>query len=207
MYKRQGLVCIRIFGERFGGRIAIAEDADANQSYDGCDPVAVEVELVERPVTHCRRGHPHLGALDRGGRGRIGGARVRLFDVHRRAVGQLVKQDHRDLVGAERVGEGQQHGIVGGLAGLGGVEGFDPGSELLPPLVRRQADIVGQIIAAPHVGINRVQRPALGRGQHQKGVIEVLGRGTGDGAANRVEMCIRDSRTVGHLEERNGESR
>ena len=84
------------FGEFFGARVGVAEDADADQAYDGGYEVAVAVEVVE------------------GGEGL--GLRCRTQDgveVHGGALDQLFEEGVGDVEALLGVAEGEEDGVVG----------------------------------------------------------------------------------------------
>ncbi len=162
-------------GQGLGFRIAIAEDVDADQADHRCDAIAVEAEIFESLV------------LD-GETGGAGGLRkdFGFFDVHGGAVGQFVEQSGGDMVAALGVGQGEQDGVVGGLALLGAVKGVKPGVEFLAALGQAQSGVVGDVVAAAHEGVDSAQGFALAAGQNEESVVEILGRGASDAATDRI---------------------
>ena len=93
---------------------------DADQTDNRCDAIAVEAQIFESLVLD---GEAGSGGDWRGGLG--------FFNVHGGAVGEFVEQAGGDGEAALGVGQGEQDGVVGGLALLGAVQSVEPGVELL----------------------------------------------------------------------------
>ncbi len=115
-----------------------------------------------------------------------------VLNIHAGAIGQLIEQFDGDLEAPLGVGQGQQHGIVGRMTGFGAVKGIQPRLQPLPSFIRRLFEVVGNVVAAAHEGVHRAQRLALGVGQDEESVVEILGRRAGDAAAYGI--CDRDLR-------------
>src|SRR5271167_2059985 len=102
---------------------------NANQTHDRSDPVTVLIEVIKSPVVNAKRvWHWRLA------RAILIRARTSL-NIHRGAVGQLIKQSNPNVVTALCVGEGQQHRLVARMARLGAVKSVQPRAEFLPPVV------------------------------------------------------------------------
>ena len=110
----------------------------------------------------------------------------RIDHIHRGSHGEFVEQAGGDGIAALRVGQGQQDWIVAGLALLGAVQGIEPGVEFEAAFFEAESGVVGNVVAAPHEGIDGAQRLPLALRQHQKCVVEILGVGAGDAAAHGV---------------------
>ena len=137
--------------------IAIAEDADAHQSYHACHVIAVRVQLFECLVHHQR-------------------ARARrvVAHIHLRARHQLVQQLHGNQVSLLRVAQRHEHGIVRAAHLHRPVIAFDVGLQLFVPLPRSHSRIVGQIIGVAHEGVHRAQRVALAPGKQHESVVKIF---------------------------------
>ncbi len=99
---------------------------------------------------------------------------------------QLLQQLERNVEALLRVGQREEHRIVGALAVDDAAQSVHPFVELLAALFRRNRGIVGNIVGVAHEGIHRRQRIALAKRQDQEAVVEVLGSRAGDVPANTV---------------------
>ncbi len=88
--------------ELFGAQVGVAEDADADESDDGGNEIAVAVEIVEGGV-----GVVLAGLLLR----RLGGA----MQIHGSALDELIEKALGDLKARLRVGKSNEDGIGGRL--------------------------------------------------------------------------------------------
>ena len=149
----------------FRSCVAIAENANADQTYDRSHVIAVVVELIKGLVLHpC----------------------AALRHVHRRALHQLLQQLQRDVESLLRIGERHQHRVVSFAALDHGAQCFDPLRQLLPALLQGKSRVVGDIVRATHKGVNRADGVAFMAGQNQEAVVEILGGGACDMATNAV---------------------
>src|SRR3954468_226990 len=105
------------FRQRFGGRVFVSEDVNANQSDYRSHVVAVALQLLKIAVLNWMP--------------RIILVRIFVFHVHGRAKSQLIKQANWNAESALRIDYRKKHGIVGRMSALRGVKRIQPRIELL----------------------------------------------------------------------------
>src|SRR4029077_20176612 len=89
--------------------------------------------------------------------------------------------------------------VVSRIALLGVVECVKPRFELLTAFGRAQLGVIGNVIAAPHEGVDGAEGVALAAGQDQKRVIEILCRHAGNTLAHGIRHDeLRRSRRPWH---------
>ena len=91
-----------------------------------------------------------------------------VLHVHQRAVGKLVEQFDGNLVTALRIGEGQQHRVIGRFAGQRAMEASSHAASFWRRSRKAASWVVGDIVAAAHEGIDGAQRLRLRRGRTRK---------------------------------------
>src|SRR5438105_13082878 len=66
------------------------------------------------------------------------------------------------------------------------MKGVQPGLQPRAPFPRRQAGIIGKIVAPPHEGVDRTKGLALGFGEDEKSVVEISSGRARNAAAHRI---------------------
>src|SRR5208282_6349248 len=106
--------------------------------------------------------------------------------IRSRTEGELVEKPNRNLVRALRIGQRQQHRIIGWLCSQCAVYVVQPLRQLDVAIVAAQRVVVNDVVAASHEGIYRAQRIALPSRKDHKPVIEILGGGARDAPTDGV---------------------
>ena len=97
-----------------------------------------------------------------------------IIEIRSRTVGQLIEKPNRNLVSALRIGQRQQHRIIGGLRSQGAVHFVQPFRQLVVTIIGAERVVVGDVVAPPHEGINGAQRITFPPRKHHKPVVEIF---------------------------------
>src|SRR5260370_21053444 len=118
---------------------------------------------------------------------RTGGALwLSILEVCGRTISQLVEKPNRNLVRALRIGQRQQHWIIGGLSSQCAVTLVQPFRQLVVTIISAQRAVIGDVVAPPHKGVHRAQGITLPPWKYDKRVVKVSCGGAGDAPADRV---------------------
>ena len=158
-----------------GARVAIAEDANADQTDDRRHVIAVIVKLIEGLVLELRR-RPAPGAGFGGNaRERPSPCRTPAFPAARWNFEGASANRPAPIIPDRRW-----------LACHDATQRVDPFIQLFAALLRRDGRVVGDVVGMAHEGIHRRNGIALGSRQDQEAVVEILGGGARDVTTNSV---------------------
>ncbi len=122
-----------------------------------------------------------------------------ILEVCGRTISQLVEKPNRNLVRALRIGQRQQHWIIGGLSSQCAVNLVQPFRQLVVTIISAQRAVIGDVVAPPHKGVHRAQGITLPPWKYDKRVVKVFCGGAGDAPADGVRHIeLRSSRRELH---------